>query len=242
MRKLIVVLLTLALLTSAACGFAEEFVTPPSAGVGIANPWQETTPEDLLQIYGYEFGIPGEAEDIAYYINEALQLAEMRFDIGSTLLNARVAAIDPEDISGMYYDHWDVEEHCLIDVCMWYDPERGLTYSVTAESDDLDGFDIITVAEQVYIPGESGNTSDGNSVEDEAEEDPIEDEWDSGEADDYDAFDESDAFEADEYYGEADESEAYDHMEEGDFTDDFQESEMMESFYEENDGEETSEY
>ena len=72
--------------------------------------------------------------------------------------------MDPEDISGVYYDHWDAEERCridvceglarrvfdgdrTIDVCLWYDAEKGMTWSVVAEADNLDGFDITAVAD-----------------------------------------------------------------------------------------------
>ena len=208
MKKLLVVMLTLALMAS--CGFAEE--------AGIANPWRETDPEELRQVYGYGFAIPEDAEDISWFINDELQMAEMRFYIDEAVLTARVAAMDPEDISGMYCDHWDVEEPCLIDdcegtlrrvtdegmtidVCLWYDPEQGMTWSLTAEDDDLDGFDITAVAEQLYVSGEEAEASDEGET----------DEWETAGDDAYEAeyLEDVERFEEDEIDGESDESEAY---------------------------------
>jgi len=208
MKKLIVAMLIAALL--AACAFAEE--------AGIANPWRETDPEELRQVYGYGFAIPEDAEDISWLIKDELQMAEMRFYIDEAALSARVAAMDPEDISGMYYDRWDVEEPCLIDgcegtlrrvtdegmtidVCLWYDPEQGMTWSLTAEDDDLDGFDITAVAEQLYLSADETEARDEGGA----------DEWETAEDDAYEAeyLEDVEVFEEDEIYGESDESEAY---------------------------------
>ena len=82
---------------------------------------------------------------------------------------ARVApAEDFEDISGLYID-WDQQDECnvgrcaatcyrgrngdnAVDLCLWYDEATGLMYSVSTEFYDLDGFDILAAAEEVYVP------------------------------------------------------------------------------------------
>lgn len=237
MRRLFVVMLAVALLLLSACGFAEEYIEVPLEEVGIANPWKETTSDELYQVYGYQFAIPNDAEDIVYLINDELQMAEMRFYLDSASLTARVSAMDPEDISGVYYDHWDAEERCridvceglarrvfdgdrTIDVCLWYDAEKGMTWSVVAEADDLDGFDITAVAEQLYMVEEPSSESREDREEDET--DPFENDWDSDEEDvledlyasqDYPYTEVPEDTDADEYYGESNESEAYDYSE-----------------------------
>ena len=166
MKKLLVVLLAAALLVSVACGFAEA----PDGGMAIANPWQETTPEELDQVYGYRFVVPDDADDVVYRVDDELQMAEMRFSLDGALMIARVAPCDFEDISGMFYD-WEYEESAkgeftrrwfqeklmkvhdgedTVEVFLWFDIVPGLTYSLSTKAPDLDGFDIIAIAEAVW--------------------------------------------------------------------------------------------
>lgn len=232
MRKLLVVLLTLALLVPASHGISEGSDAAAIGDVGMANPWREITPDEMYTAYGHVFAVPEGAEDVVYRINTELRMAEARFNLESVMLTARVADTDPEDISGLYYDHWDAEEPCqihgwkgvtrrvsdegrTIDVCLWYDETKGLAWSLMAEADDLDGFDITAVAEQVYITDELNHESEHA---DQSEKDA--DEWDTEEADDdFDSYEEAeytgpvDDPDEDEYIGEADESDAYDHSE-----------------------------
>ncbi len=38
----------------------------------------------------------------------------------------------------------------MVDLLTWYDYEIGIAYSVSVEADDLDGFDLEAIAEQMY--------------------------------------------------------------------------------------------
>lgn len=100
-------------------------------------------------------------------------LVQVTFDLDGLSYTARaqVTSDDYADISGMYYD-WTVTDECTlagwgegnmkgntyryigddetIDVITWYDIEIGISYSLSTQNKDLDGFDIQAVAEQMY--------------------------------------------------------------------------------------------
>ena len=139
------------------------------AEAGMANPWTESTAEEVLEVFGVELGVPDGATDVTWRMNEASQMAEMDFIWDGMAYTARVApANEFEDISGLYYE-WTLEDACsvgrcdgvcrrafdeglTVDVCLWYDDLTGLMYCVCAAAEDLDGFDIQAAADQVYIP------------------------------------------------------------------------------------------
>lgn len=101
------------------------------------------------------------------------ELVQATFDLDrlSYTARAQVTGDDYDDISGMYYD-WTVTDECTlagwgggnmkgntyrylgedetIDVITWYDVEIGISYSLSTQDKDLDGFDIQAVAEQMY--------------------------------------------------------------------------------------------
>ncbi len=84
---------------------------------------------------------------------------------------AQYGADENDDIAGMYYDwtasedvtlagwgegnmkgktYRHIEDGWMVDLITWYDYEIGIAYSLSAEAEDLDGFDIQAVAEQMY--------------------------------------------------------------------------------------------
>lgn len=157
MKKWFAVLLALCLLTGV---FA-------LAETAIANPWAETTAEAIEAEYGYRFAEPESAENVIYRVMADEGLAEMQFDLDGAALTARVMAGEESDISGAFYESWDVEDSDAvggfeatvrrvtedgqtIDVCSWYDAEQAVNYCVMAKAADLDGFDIVAVALQVF--------------------------------------------------------------------------------------------
>ena len=172
MKKMLFVMVVLcaAMIFTAAFGQAEKDGEKPA--VGLANPWVETDPDGLMQTLGLQFEVPEGAEDVVYRMNESAKLAEMQFTLNGVPLTARIkpAGTEIEDISGMYYD-WEYEEMAkgpyarrwfqekmmaahdgedTVEVYLWFDMVPGLTYSLSAKAPDLDGFDIIAVAEAVY--------------------------------------------------------------------------------------------
>ena len=160
MKKMFAILLALLMLGGA------------MAEVGMANPWVETDAEGVMQAVGVSFGVPEGAENVVYRVLESESLAEMEFTWYGMDYTARIKPAGAfEDISGMYYE-WEQDmdvtvgncegveyraedEGMTFDVCLWYDVVPGLMYSVSTSGEDLDGFDIIAAAEQVYIPAQS---------------------------------------------------------------------------------------
>ena len=140
-----------------------------AAEAGLANPWEETTAEELARFPGVTFGVPEGAEDIEYRLLREDSLAEMQFTWHDLRYCARIKpAAEFEDISGLYYD-WTYETPCqvswcvgvdrryigegeTVDVSLWYDAVSGLMYSVSTSAPDLDGFDIGAAADWLYMP------------------------------------------------------------------------------------------
>jgi len=153
MKKLIA--LILALLLPLAC--AEQ----------IANPWTETTPEELVETLGLSFNPPEGAQEIVYRMLESEALAEMQFVYEGANCTARIKpAVEFEDISGMYYE-WEDSGECEIQycpgawmqmaadgqtvaLCLWYDVVPGLMYSVSAAGET----DIVALANVLFTPAQ----------------------------------------------------------------------------------------
>lgn len=158
MRTALIALL-LAFVLTASCACA----------CGVANPWRETDADGVFHLVGARFGVPEGAEDLAWYALETEDLAEFQFVWYGMEYNARMKRTDGfEDISGMYFE-WGGDEACLVngcegvtrraydegntaDLCLWYDAEAGVMYSVSTIGKDLDGFDILACAGQLYLP------------------------------------------------------------------------------------------
>ena len=163
MSKIFAIILA-ALMALSGVAFAEETL------IGMPNPWISVSAEELTDTLGLAFSVPEGAENIAYRILEAEQMAEMTFSLDGMDYTARIKpAAEFEDISGMYFDWetpnedstvagipaWEARANdgdTTLDLCMWFDAAPGLMYSLSTGADDLDGFDIIAIAEQVYLP------------------------------------------------------------------------------------------
>ena len=135
----------------------------------IANPWIDTTAEELVQALGVSFGEPDGAEEILYRMLESENLAEMQFVLQGANCTARIKpAAEWEDISGLYFD-WDSEESCEIgwcegkilraagvdiQLCLWFDIAPGLMYSLSIETSGGEATDIPKLAGMVYLPAQ----------------------------------------------------------------------------------------
>ncbi|MCR5419311.1 MAG: hypothetical protein K6E84_10380 [Lachnospiraceae bacterium] len=120
----------------------------------VVNGWS------MMEVESNENGIPG-------------PLVQMDFRMAGVDFCARAqyGVDENEDIAGMYYDwaatesvtlaNWGggnmtgkltryMEEGWTVDLLTWYDYEIGIAYSLSAEAEDLDGFDLQAVAEQMY--------------------------------------------------------------------------------------------
>ncbi len=97
-------------------------------------------------------------------------LVQLSFDLYGMRFTAReqVTGDTEVDQSGMYYDwtyhleetlkNWGdgnmvcqtyrfIDEEGYADLCTWYDTEIGISYSVSVTAKDLDGFDLLAIAE-----------------------------------------------------------------------------------------------
>ena len=136
---------------------------------GMANPWQEITAEELAETAGVRFGVPEGAEDVSWWLMSETGLAEMQFVWANGDFCARIQSLPAfEDISGLY-ETWTYEEKQTVGAwegvmrqaqedgrtvqsLQWYDADAGRMYSVSVTADDLDGFDLTAIAEQIYLP------------------------------------------------------------------------------------------
>ncbi len=141
--------------------------------LGLANPWQDMTREELLEASGLTFGVPDGAENVIYRWLADENLAEMQFTLDGDEYCARIqpAALEEGEllnISGMYLP-WDNEEevtigHCpgtlglsqtgsedWTELCLWYDVVPGLMYSLSVYTVDPDGLDLTAVAAMVQM-------------------------------------------------------------------------------------------
>ena len=136
---------------------------------GMANPWVESSAEEIMEVLGLELAVPEGAENVTYYMNQDLSMEEMRFNLDGCEYTARVCpatSTEIEDISGMYYDWDNVEETDVSDlsaqimfadtedgqaeVILWLDVVPGLSYSLSTTGTDLNGLDIAVIASMVY--------------------------------------------------------------------------------------------
>ena len=150
------------------------FVGTPPWEMTIANPWQDLTAEELLEASGLSFGVPEGAENVIYRWLPEQKLAEMQFSLFGDDFCARLqpAALQEGeliDISGMYFN-WEYEEEVMVHHCkgiigqarsgtedwvervLWYDTAPGIAGSLSVQTAELDGLDLVAVAETVYLP------------------------------------------------------------------------------------------
>ena len=102
----------------------------------------------------------------------ALVELDFKLDAMDCTARAQYGADEDADISGMYYDwtagpddvtlaNWgegnmkgqtfrSIDDQGYADLITWYDIEIGIKYSLSVTANDLDGFDIQALAEQMY--------------------------------------------------------------------------------------------
>ncbi len=124
----------------------------------------------LMEVKDSESGVPGPVVEL-----------DFRMDGKDFTARAQYGAPENEDISGTYYD-WDVtdditlanwgegnmkgkyyrhlEDGWTVDLITWYDIEIGIAYSLVVEAEDLDGFDLQAIAEQMYDSENEPNTGE----------------------------------------------------------------------------------
>ena len=151
----------------------------------IGNPWQDNvSADDVYSLVNAYFIVPPAAANVTYRIMESEKLAEMDFELDGLKYTERMKPSDTfEDISGLYYE-WDVDEEQdvagsegrarravtdeeTVDSLLWLDKGMGMMFSLFTSDRDLDGFDIVAVAESMYQP-ETEEFMPGSFVEEAA--------------------------------------------------------------------------
>ena len=164
MIVLVVAMLALGLALSA-CGGAEENQE------GMPNPWHDVTEAEALERCPQSFVLPEGAENVNWSAMESAKgdaaLVQADFDLDGNSFTAREQITGDEAAwqDGMYYEWTSTDEGNLTtwglpcttcryvgeneyaDLCEWFDPESGVSYSLSVVAEDLDGFDILAVAE-----------------------------------------------------------------------------------------------
>ena len=137
--------------------------------VGLPNPVQESTTEEITERLNVKFAIPDDAKNIRYSII-AGNLAQMDFIWNEAECTARIKRdAELEDISGFYYN-WSNETPCtvgenagiakwqitevgeVVGICLWQNKTSNLTYSVSMKK-NADSEKLIALANAVYIAG-----------------------------------------------------------------------------------------
>ena len=137
--------------------------------VGMPNPVQESTAEEITERLNVKFSVPDGAKNILYSVI-AGNLAQMDFIWNEAECTARIKPdAESEDISGFYYN-WSNETPCtvgenagiakwqitevgeVVGICLWQNKASNLTYSVSMKK-NADSEKLIALANAVYIAG-----------------------------------------------------------------------------------------
>ena len=143
--------------------------TTANKTVGLPNPVQKSTAEEITERLNVKFAIPDGAKNIRYSII-AGKLAQMDFIWNEAECTARIQRnAESEDISGFYYN-WSNETPCtvgenagiakwqitevgeVVGICLWQNKASNLTYSVSMKK-NADSEKLIALANAVYIAG-----------------------------------------------------------------------------------------
>ena len=152
-------------------------VEPQTEGlIGLANPWRTIGEDEVGNYFSFPFAVPEGAENVEWSVMESADanpLLQLSFDLNGQHYTCRMQATDDADadISGMYYDWAEQAERSLhnwaegkltakcfrfaggndydAELCTWFDAETGISYSVSVTAEDLDGFDLLALAEQM---------------------------------------------------------------------------------------------
>ena len=166
MKKRICILLVVVFaLTLCACGGTQK----DESGVDLANPWRDSTFEEVLDSYNVPFLTPAGAVNERWSVMQSEQgnLIQDVFELDGLRFTARARQTEAlEDISGLYYD-WTGEEAVVlqngdqgsrfvyesrkesVQLCLWYDTATGNSCSLAVTAEDLDGFDLLAVVENM---------------------------------------------------------------------------------------------
>ncbi len=154
--------------------------------IGMPNPWTESDEQGVFEATGFELKAPEGATEVNYSYLQESNMAQMIYVLDGINWTYRMEPADElTDISGMYYD-WTDEDKTEgtvsgreavyygylapdgsdeedVQLVNWYDAVTGVTYSLSAKAEDLDGMDIQAYAEAIYAPLQGEATVDAEA-------------------------------------------------------------------------------
>ena len=169
MKKTLILISIFMIMLVSCSGKKTAVNTTANKTIGLPNPVQESTAEDITKELNVKFAVPDGAKNIRYSII-AGNLAQMDFIWNEAECTARIKRdAESEDISGFYYN-WSNETPCtvgenagiakwqitevgeVVGICLWQNKASNLTYSVSMKK-NADSEKLIALANAVYITG-----------------------------------------------------------------------------------------
>lgn len=165
---------------SGVTGDGEVYTSP------FGNPWVDSNKADVLKATGFDMPSPEGAANVAYSYMPETGMAQLDYVLDNVkwiYRKEKTSAL--EDISGMYYD-WDYtgdvtvsgyagkeyssvlgegDDMSCVRVVNWYDAHEGVSCSLVALGNDLNGMDTVVYAENIFTIGAA--ESDGIAPVDE---------------------------------------------------------------------------
>ena len=169
MKKTLILISIFMIMLVSCSGKKTAVNTTANKTIGLPNPVQESTAEDITKELNVKFAVPDGAKNIRYSII-AGNLAQMDFIWNEAECTARIKRdAESEDISGFYYN-WSNETPCtvgenagiakwqitevgeVVGICLWQNKASNLTYSASMKK-NADSEKLIALANAVYITG-----------------------------------------------------------------------------------------
>lgn len=169
MKKTLILISIFMIMLVSCSGKKSAVNTTANKTVGMPNPVQESTAEDIAKELNVKFAVPDGAKNIRYSII-AGNLAQMDFIWNEAECTARIKRdAESEDISGFYYN-WPNETPCtvgenagiakwkitevgeVVGICLWQNKASNLTYSVSMKK-NADSEKLVALANDIYDAG-----------------------------------------------------------------------------------------
>lgn len=169
MKKTLILISIFMIMLVSCSGKKTAVNTTANKTIGLPNPVQESTAEDIAKELNVKFAVPDGAKNIRYSIVSG-NLAQMDFIWNEAECTARIKRdAESEDISGFYYN-WPNETPCtvganagivkwqitevgeVVGICLWQNKASNLTYSVSMKK-NADSEKLVALANDIYDEG-----------------------------------------------------------------------------------------
>lgn len=169
MKKTLILISIFMIMLVSCSGKKSAVNTTANKTIGLPNPVQESTAEDIAKELNVKFAVPDGAKNIRYSIVSG-NLAQMDFILNEAECTARIKRdAESEDISGFYYNwsnklpctvgenagiaKWQITEVGeIVGICLWQNKASNLTYSVSMKK-NADSEKLVALANDIYDAG-----------------------------------------------------------------------------------------